>query len=137
MSQDTPDRRNLLVAGAATAAAGLLGGFTRPLRAAEGSVTQIAKFRLDPERAAEARKRIEELVAAVEDKEPDVLAYIAHTSDKDPAEVFFYEVYRDEAAIQNHGRQPHLAALGQAFGRGLFLGPAEVVKMNPVAGVNR
>jgi quinol monooxygenase YgiN len=134
-------RRAALGGGAALAVGAL--GFTR-LAAAEGTdlskaITQTAAFRIDAAREAEALAALAELAKAVEEKEPGVLAYVPHRVASDPTQVVFFEVYADEAAMQAHGQQPHLAKLREHFGAGLFKPYAEgkfveIVKLDRIAG---
>jgi len=143
MSGDTT-RRDALRAGAAAAIAGI--GFSR-LAAAEGrdlskAITQTAAFRIDGAREAEAIAALTELANAVEANEPGVLAYIPHRVASDPTLVVFFEIYADEAALQGHGQQPHLAKLREHFGAGLFKPYAEgkfveIVKLDRIAGFSR
>lgn len=107
----------LLLAGASTVAQL---GFVRDVAAKENSITQLASFRINPEKEAEAVAFLKELTAAVEAKEPDVLAYIAHRSASDPNLITFFEIYANQEAMANHGKQPHLAAMGKAFREGIF-----------------
>ena len=81
-------------------------------------ITQTAAFRIDPAREAEAVAALTELAKAVEANEPGVLAYIPHKVASDPTLIVFFEVYADEAAVKNHGTQPHMAKLGELFGTG-------------------
>ena len=134
-------RRDLLAVAGATALMTTAGfGFNR-LHAKQSSetITQTAKFNLNKDKIDEAVAKLKELVAAVEEKEPGVLAYICHQSPTDAAEpfVFFYEVYENEAALAAHGQQPHLMALREAFGAGLFLPPVEIVRVERIAGFYR
>ena len=77
-------------------------------------ITQTAAFRIDAAREAEAIAALTELAKAVETNEPGVLAYIPHKVAGDPTQIVFFEVYADEAAMKNHGQQPHLEKLGRA-----------------------
>ncbi len=106
-------------------------------------ITQTAAFRIDPAREAEAIAALTELAKAVEEKEPGVLAYIPHKVAGDPTQIVFFEVYADEAAMKNHGQQPHLAKLRRAvrapalfkpFAEGK---PVEIVKLDRIAGFSR
>src|SRR5688572_26017986 len=145
MPQDTT-RRDALRGAAAAAIAGI--GFSRLASAQQAGadpakmVTQTAAFRIDPAREAEAVAALTELAKAVEEKEPGVLAYIPHKVASDPTQIVFFEVYADEAAMQSHGQQPHLAKLREHFGGGLFKAfaegkPVEIVKLERVAGFCR
>jgi quinol monooxygenase YgiN len=142
MNQDSRplelDRRQALL-GAALGGAGAL-GFLRATRLdaeTDSNITQTATFSFDVDRTDEVRQMISTLVAAVEEKEPGVLAYMAYIPVATPDKVFFFEIYADEAAAKSHGQQPHLAVLGEAFQSGLFKPPVDIAKMNPIAGFKR
>ena len=136
------NRRSFLQT-AATAGGAMVFGFSRGARAAEGdSITQTARFRLNPEKADEAVALLEELCGAVEEHEPGVLAYICHRSAADPSELLFFEVYENGEALMAHGQTEHLGKLRMAFGQGVFLPlsaetPLEIVRLNRVAGFSR
>lgn len=49
----------------------------------------------------------QDLLSHVRESEPDTLVYIAHTVPNAPLQRIFYEVYRNRAAYDEHGRQPH------------------------------
>ena len=73
-------RRDFVKASAATGAAALLAGvgFNRMASAQDTSelITQVVTFSFKPEKKEEAVKALAELAKAVEDNEPEVLAYI-------------------------------------------------------------
>ena len=134
------DRRQFLTAGAAaagTVAAGSLGFVRAAAAQGDESITQLAHFSIDAAREKEAVAAIETLVKGVEDNEPDVTAYMVYRDAESPEALTFFEVYKNAAALQNHGQQPHLAALRTAFQSGLFKGPVKIVKLDAVAGVHR
>jgi quinol monooxygenase YgiN len=142
MDRDSSRRDVLLGAAGAAALASI--GFTRMAAAQDAAkpITQTAAFRIDPAKEAEAIAALTELAKAVEEKEPGVLAYIPHRVASDPTLILFFEVYADEAAVKNHGTQPHLAKLGEAFRGGLFKPyaegkPVEIVKLDRIAGFTR
>lgn len=136
-------RRDALRGAAVATLVGI--GFTRLANAsgdASKMITQTASFRIDGAREADAIAALTELAKAVEEKEPGVLAYIPHKMASDPTMVMFFEVYADDAAMQAHGQQPHLAKLREHFGAGLFKPYAEgkfveVVKLDRIAGFSR
>jgi len=131
-------RRDLLKLGAGATAAAATIGFVRPAMAAHHeSITQVVKFRLNPDKADEAEAALKTLTKAVEDNEPGVLAYIAYRSDADPEEVVFFEVYKDEETLKAHGAQPHLGEMRKVFGAGVFKPPLDIQKLNKVGGFMR
>ena len=101
------------------------------------AITQTAAFSMDAKRQDEVTEVLATLCKAVEDNEPGVLIYIAHLTAEEPSQVFFFEVYRDAAALQNHGTTPHLAKLREAFSAGLLNRPVTITRMDRVGGFSR
>jgi quinol monooxygenase YgiN len=124
----------------ATGAAAMTIGFSRLAGAAEGDaaqpITQLAKFKLNMEKEAEGLQALKDLCAAVEANEPGVLAYVCHRSVKNPDELVFFEVYKDDEALKAHGKTPHMAKMRAAFAT-LFRPPLEVTKLERIGGVMR
>jgi quinol monooxygenase YgiN len=100
-------------------------------------VIQTAKFGVGAEKVEEAKAMLKELATAVEEKEPGVLTYIAHLTSTDPKSVFFYEIYANAEALAAHGQTEHIGKLRAAFGTGVLLPPAEIVRLDHVAGFQR
>ena len=129
-------RRGFYAAGAGLATI----GFTRLANAADGDsgamITQLAKFKLNMEKEAEGLQALKELCAAVEANEPGVLVYLCHRSTKNPDELVFFEVYKDDEALKAHGKTPHMGKLRMAFAM-LFRPPLEVIRLDRVAGFAR
>jgi quinol monooxygenase YgiN len=115
-------------------------GFNRRAGAADAEtwamITQLAKFKLNMEKEAEGLEALKQLCAAVEENEPGVLAYICNRSTKNPDEIVFFEVYKDEEAMKAHGKTPHIGKLRTAFVT-LFRGPLEVTRLDRIAGFSR
>ncbi len=131
------NRKQFMIAGAAAGVA--IAGFNRMGHAqdAAGSITQLAILGLNEEKADEAIALLKELVKAVEDNEPGVLAYICHRSEKEPGKIVFFEVYKDAATLQAHGATPHLAKMREAFTAGILKPPVDIQKLNHIAGFSR
>jgi quinol monooxygenase YgiN len=115
-------------------------GFNRLAAAADAEsskmITQIAKFKLNMNKEAEAIEALKELCAAVEKTEPGVLVYLCHRSTKKPDELVFFEVYKDEDAYKAHVKTPHFAKLRKGFAT-LFQLPLEVARLDRVGGFAR
>lgn len=116
-------------------------GFSRLAGAAEDDkspmITQIAKFKLNMEKEAEGLQALKELCTAVEENEPGVLAYICHRSVKNPDELVFFEVYKDDEAMKAHGKTPHMGKMRAAFAASLFKPPLEVTRLERIGGFTR
>jgi len=115
-------------------------GFNRVALAADAEsskmITQIAKFKLNIKKEAEAIEALKELCVAVEKTEPGVLVYLCHRSTKKPDELVFFEVYKDEDAYKAHSKSPNLAKLRKSFAT-LFQLPVEVARLDRVGGFAR
>ena len=129
-------RRGFCAAGAGLATI----GFSRLAGAAEGEegamISQLAKFKLNMEKEADGLQALKELCTAVEENEPGVLAYICHRSVKNPDELVFFEVYKDEEALKAHGKTPHIGKLRATFAT-LFRPPLEVTRLDRIGGFSR
>ena len=69
-------------------------------------VTLLVRFTVK----AGAPERVREIVRAMEEhtrKEPGCVSYIGHQSIENPLRFFFYETYKDEAALAAHRASPH------------------------------
>ena len=115
-------------------------GFTRLAGAAEPAtgtaITQLAKFKINMEKEGDALQSLKELCSAVEENEPGVLAYICHRSVKNPDELVFFEMYKDEDAMKEHGKTPHMGKMRAAFAT-LFRPPLEVTRLERIGGFTR
>jgi quinol monooxygenase YgiN len=69
---------------------------------------QIAIYTLIDGQADEFDQLAQAVVEKVKALEPDTLVYIVHGVPSAPMQRILYEVYRDEAAFEEHGRQPYI-----------------------------
>jgi quinol monooxygenase YgiN len=69
---------------------------------------QIAIYTLIDGQADEFDRLAQAVVERVKALEPGTLAYIVHGVPSAPMQRILYEVYRDEAAFEEHGRQPYI-----------------------------
>ena len=69
---------------------------------------QIAIYTLIDGQADEFDRLAQAVVEKVKALEPDTLVYIVHGVPSAPMQRILYEVYRDEAAFEEHGRQPYI-----------------------------
>jgi quinol monooxygenase YgiN len=73
-------------------------------------LTVVAKVRAAKGKGDALAALVTEQAAAVRAAEPGCLAYRAHRSPKDPDAFYFYEQYKDDAALDAHRNAPYLAA---------------------------
>ena len=140
-TDDRRSRRDFLKGTTAAAGAAVVTiGFVRPEAAAaavdENAITQLASFKINMEKEAEAIETLEELCKGVEDSEPGVLAYICHRKTETPDTLVFFEIYKDEAAMQAHNGTPHMGKMRGAFAT-QFMPPLEVTRLTCIGGFSR
>jgi quinol monooxygenase YgiN len=46
-------------------------------------------------------------------KETGCISYMLHEDPKDPAAFYFFEIYKDQAAVDHHMQSPHFTALAE------------------------
>jgi len=141
VSKETSRKQFLTATTAAAGAATLFaGGFNRIAEAAhhEGGeiVTQTATFGLNKDKKDDTLEQLKKLLTAVEENEPGVLTYLCHQSGDD--KIFFFEIFKNKAAIEAHGDQPHMAILGGLLQSGaLTLEMKDIVRLTRVGGFSR
>ena len=69
---------------------------------------QIAIYTLLDESAEDFERLAAEVVEQVKTREPDTLIYVMHGVPAAPMQRILYAVYRDEAAFDEHERQPYI-----------------------------
>jgi quinol monooxygenase YgiN len=85
-------------------------GYPVPIPAEDTSrlYGQIAIFTLLDESADDFERLASEVVDQVKTREPDTLVYVMHGVPAAPMQRILYAVYRDEAAFDEHERQPYI-----------------------------
>jgi quinol monooxygenase YgiN len=82
----------------------------RPLRSAEATMIAIwVKVRIKPEMREKFLKAIEVDALGSERDEPGCLRFNVLQDDKDANVYYFFEVYKDQAALEAHRNTPHYA----------------------------
>ena len=94
-------------------------------------ISLIAKLTAADGKADELRAALDTLIAAA-DEEDGLEVYSVHADAGDANTFYFFELYRDQGALDVHGRgegmKPAMKALGS-----LLAGRPEVTMMSPVA----
>ena len=97
-----------------------------PARAADETITVVAKLYATPGRESEAEARLPKTLAFVHNSEPNI-TYRIYRSKKDPTLFVTYEIYPNQAALTNHMKVV-LPASRETLGAtpdGLFARPME------------
>ncbi len=92
-----------------------------------GALTVVARIRAAKGKGDALAALLTEQTTAVLKAEPGCLVYRLHRSTNDPDLFLFYEVYRDDAALDAHRKALHLAAYRERREKnGLTAGAVEV-----------
>ena len=94
-------------------------------------VSLIAKLTAAEGKSAEVEAALQGVIAAA-DEEDGLEVYSAHRSDADEGVYYFFELYRDGAAFEVHGKGDRMRTAMGAFG-GLLAGRPEITMLTPVA----
>jgi quinol monooxygenase YgiN len=93
-------------------------------------IVVTATLKAKPGKGDELAELLGGLVDAVAGEDGTEQFTIHRTAD-DPDSVFFYEVYRDQDALDVHRKNPALGAGGAALGE-LLAGPPVLTRLTPV-----
>lgn len=85
-----------------------------------------------PERKDEFLKAIEEDARGSREDEPGCMRFDVLQDAADPDHYYFYEVYRDEAALEAHRAAPHYQVWAAAVQAGVLSEPTEATRTNSV-----
>lgn len=94
-------------------------------------ISLIAKLTAADGKHAELEARLQDLVAAA-DEEAGLEVYSVFKASDEAATYYFVEVYRDQAAVDAHGRGDGMRAAMGALG-GLLAGRPEIIGLEPIA----
>jgi quinol monooxygenase YgiN len=94
-------------------------------------ISLVVKVRIKPEHRDTFLKAIEVDALGSERDEPGCLRFNVLQSEADENVYYFYEVYKDEAAVEAHRAAPHYDVWRQAAAIALD-GPADVQRATPV-----
>ncbi len=98
-------------------------------------ITIVAKLQANPGKQDELKAVLTKMVGDVKANEAGkVLRYSLHTSNDDPTLFLFYEQYSDDAALDAHGKTPHMQEMGGSL-RGLLAGRPVIERYTQIAGV--
>ena len=100
-------------------------------------VTVIFRMRIKDGKESEAVEALTKMAAAVEANEPGTAAYACHRMVDDPSQVVFFEVYADDAALQNHTQTPHMGEFRAAFGALFDPSTVEIERLERIGGYAR
>lgn len=94
-------------------------------------ISLIAKLTATEGKAEELEAAMRAVIEAAEE-EDGLEVYSAHRLADQPGVYYFFEIYRDQEAMDIHGKGERMRAAMGAFG-GLLAGRPEITLMSPVA----
>lgn len=93
-------------------------------------LTLLAKIKAQKGKEIEAQKALEGLVPPTL-KEEGCIAYNLHSSNENPGEFLFYEIWESEAHLQKHQANTHIQEFGK-IADDLLDGEAELTKWTEI-----
>jgi quinol monooxygenase YgiN len=100
-------------------------------------ITQLARFEAQKGKELEAYAALKRMAKAVQENEPGCLMYAVTRGQVNAQEIYVYEIYKDQAASQDHRRTDHLRELQSSFDKFLDRAAFNVEILDEVAGFIR
>jgi quinol monooxygenase YgiN len=94
-----------------------------------------ATFKAKAGQEQELEAAIQALVPNVQNEE-GTLVYTVHKAKADPAQFFFYEMYRDKAALDFHGSTPYFKEFSGKIA-GLLEAKPQIAMFEDIASISR
>jgi quinol monooxygenase YgiN len=99
--------------------------------------TVIARLKIKDGKEDDALKKLEAMAGAVEQNEPNALAYAVHRIKDDPSQIVFFEMYQDEEALKSHNQTDHMKKFQENFGDVFDLTQIKIERLERVGGFVR
>jgi quinol monooxygenase YgiN len=71
-------------------------------------ITVLARFEMLEGKEIDVVEAVRKMAAAVKANEPGCLAYTASRGNVNPREIYFFEIYENDKAFQDHARTDHM-----------------------------
>jgi quinol monooxygenase YgiN len=97
----------------------------------------LVRLKIQPGKEAEAEEAARTIAAAVKDSEPGVVVYQFFRSLSDPSEMIITEGYADQAAFDEHMKQPHVLQFMARMPQIFDMSSVSAGNLNRVAGFTR
>ena len=78
-------------------------------------ITVLARFEMLEGKEIDVVEAVRKMVAAVKANEPGCLLYTASRGKVNGSELYFFEIYEDEKAFQDHARTDHMREMQAAM----------------------
>jgi len=88
----------------------------------------VVKFQIKPEFREQFMKASLGDAQGANHDEPGCLRFDVIQDEADPNRIYFYEVYKDEAAVQEHLKAPHFIKWRDTVAKEWHAAPAEVAR---------
>ena len=100
-------------------------------------ITVLDRFEMIEGKEIDMLEAIRKMVAAVKANEPGCLLYIASRGKVNGSELYFFEIYEDEKAYQDHARTDHIREMQAAMDESTDRGSFNVESLNQIGGFVR
>ncbi|MPZ24081.1 MAG: antibiotic biosynthesis monooxygenase [Dehalococcoidia bacterium] len=104
---------------------------------AKSGIVVVARLTAKPGEEDAAAQTVKEMVEWVSANEPGTLAYSAHRSKKEPGQILFYEIYRDDDARQAHRGSDAFKNFGRKIVNHIDTSATTIEEFELIAGVER
>ncbi len=100
-------------------------------------ITVLARFEMLEGKEIEVVEAIRKMAAAVKANEPGCLAYTASRGNVNPRELYFFEIYENDKAFQEHNRTDHMREMRAAMNGCIDSSSFNIESLSQVSGFIR
>ncbi len=100
-------------------------------------ITVLARFEMIEGKEIDVVEAVRKMVAAVRANEPGCLMYTASRGKVNGREIYFFEIYADEKAYQDHAGTDHMGEMRKAMDGAIDRGTFNVESLGQIAGFVR
>ncbi len=100
-------------------------------------ITVLARFEMLEGKEIDVVEAVRKMVAAVKANEPGCLLFTASRGKVNGSELYFFEIYEDEKAFQDHARTDHMREMQAAMDGMIDNSSFNVESLNQVGGFVR
>jgi quinol monooxygenase YgiN len=109
----------------------------KPMINTSTMITQIARFEIQKGKESQACEAFSKMAADVKANEPGCLMYAITRGQVNAQEVYVYEIYADQAALEAHRKTDHMLEFRKTFDECMNRGAFNVELLDEVAGFVR
>jgi quinol monooxygenase YgiN len=100
-------------------------------------ITVVARFEMLEGKEIEVMEAVRKMAGVVKANEPGCLVYTASRGNVNPREIYFFEIYEDDKAFQDHARTDHMREMQASMSGNIDSSSFNIESLSQVGGFIR